>query len=43
MKGSLRIGEVERIITEGIYLEGVELSERQRWRALGNAIHASVM
>jgi len=49
VKGSLRIGEVERIMgfgtnsTEGIYLEGVELSERQRWRALGNAIHASVM
>ena len=49
MKGSLRIGEVERIMgfgrnsTKGIYLEGVELSERQRWRALENAIHASVM
>ena len=41
VKGSLRIGEVERIMgfgtnsTEGIILEGVELSERQRWRALG--------
>ena len=30
-------------ITEGIMVNGVEISERQRWRALGNAIHASVM
>ena len=29
--------------TRGIYLEGEVLSEGQRWRALGNAIHASVM
>ena len=43
MQGSLGIGEVEDImrfgrdITQGIYLEGVELSESQRWRVLGNA------
>ena len=43
------IGEVEQAMgfgrdsTRGIYLEGEELSEGQRWRALGNAIHASVM
>ena len=49
VQGSLRIGEVEDIMgfgrdsTQGIYLEGVELSVSQRWRALGNAIHASVM
>ena len=49
MKGPLAIGEVEVLmgfyegITEGIVVNGVEISERQRWRALGNAIHASVM
>jgi hypothetical protein len=49
LKGPLAIGEVEVLmgfyegITEGIVVNGVEISERQRWRALGNAIHASVM
>ena len=49
VQGPLRIGEVEQAMgfgrdsTRGIYLEGEELSEGQRWRALGNAIHASVM
>ena len=48
-EGPLRVGEVEQLmgfrrgITEGVFVEDVELSHRQRWRALGNAIHASVM
>ena len=34
---------VGRDSTRGIYLEGMGLSERERWSALENAIHASVM
>ena len=49
IKGPLRIAEVERIMGFGVHStrdvrhEDGELSDKQRWKALGNAIHASVM
>ena len=47
--GPLRIGEVEQLMgfkkgsTEGALLNGEPLTEKQRWKCIGNAIHASVM
>ena len=47
--GPLRIGEVEKLMgfkegaTAGAKLGEDLLTERQRWKCLGNAIHASVM
>lgn len=48
-KGSLRIGEVEHLMgfkrgeTAGVMMGVRQLSERERWKGLGNAIHAAVM
>ena len=48
-RGPLRIGEVEEAMgfgrgsTAGAVMHGRELTERQRWHGLGNAIHAAVL